>query len=290
MKNSLKIFLFTFLAALLPFNLVNACAIYDDVTQTLTLTSVGFTVPTISNTAGSAPFNYYDIELTAYDPDGDGIPNECSSDPGFTCFELNPANLNAITLVSTTTPTCVYDATNSTLDPLNSTTLDITGTAGTFSTYYSRTQTLEVPAVIADGAVAYSDIKFTLRKCKRDITLFGVLFTDQEVPCLRLDALSTATDTRPDVFTFVTQTGVALATIITSEIITPTGYNTAAAISITGGEYDINSSGIWTTVAGTINPGDTVTVRHTSAAAALTDTVTTLTIDAVSGTFTSTTL
>jgi hypothetical protein len=72
-------------------------------------------------------------------------------------------------------------------------------------------------------------------------------------------------DTTPDAFTFTDQTGVALSTVIESAVITVSGINTAAAISITGGEYSING-GAWTSAAGTVANGQTVKVRHTSSA------------------------
>jgi hypothetical protein len=62
---------------------------------------------------------------------------------------------------------------------------------------------------------------------------------------------------------------------VTSNTITVAGINTAAAVSITGGEYSVNS-GAWTPAAGTVENGDAVQVRLTSS---------TLTIGGVSGAF-----
>jgi len=96
-------------------------------------------------------------------------------------------------------------------------------------------------------------------------------------------------DTTPDAFTFTDQTGVALSTVIESAVITVSGINIAAAISVTGGEYSING-GAWTSTAGTVTNGQTVKVRHTSSAANATATNTVLTIGGVIDTFTSTTI
>lgn len=96
-------------------------------------------------------------------------------------------------------------------------------------------------------------------------------------------------DTTPDQFTFTDQTDVALSTLTTSNTITITGIDTAANISVTGGEYSINA-GAYTSVAGTVSLNDTVTVRHTSSALNSTATDTTLTVDTISDVFTSTTL
>ena len=95
-------------------------------------------------------------------------------------------------------------------------------------------------------------------------------------------------DSTPDQFTFTDQTGVALSTVITSNTITVSGINTAADISITGGEYKINS-GSYTSSSGTVNNGDTVTVRQTSSGSYSTKTNTILTIGGVSDTFSVTT-
>jgi hypothetical protein len=95
-------------------------------------------------------------------------------------------------------------------------------------------------------------------------------------------------DTTPDQFTFTDQTGVALSSVITSNTITVAGINAAAAISITGGTYSINS-GSYTSADGTVNNGDTVTVQQTSSGSYSTTTDATLTIGGVSDTLSVTT-
>jgi hypothetical protein len=98
-----------------------------------------------------------------------------------------------------------------------------------------------------------------------------------------------ASDTTPDAFSFTDQSGVALSSTITSAPITVTGIDAAAAITITGGTYDINGSGTFVSTEGTVNNGDTVRARQTSSASYLTATNTAVTIGGVSDTFTSTT-
>lgn len=95
-------------------------------------------------------------------------------------------------------------------------------------------------------------------------------------------------DTTPDGFTFTDQTGVALATTTTSNTVTISGINTSTAVTVSGGEWQKNGGG-WTSSAGTVVNGDTIAVRHTSAATSLTAVNTTLTVGGVSDTFTSTT-
>src|SRR6185369_7683494 len=96
-------------------------------------------------------------------------------------------------------------------------------------------------------------------------------------------------DTTPDAFTFTDQTGVALSSTITSAPITVTGIDAAAAISVTGGTYSINS-GSFTSSPGTVVNGDQIRAQHTSSASYSTATNTAVTIGGVSDTFTSTTL
>lgn len=95
-------------------------------------------------------------------------------------------------------------------------------------------------------------------------------------------------DTVPDAFSFTSQSNVTTSTLVTSNTVTPSGYDTATSISVSNGDYRINT-GSWGTSPGTINPGDSVTVRHTSSASFSTAKTTTLTIGGVNGTFQSTT-
>ncbi|MGZ5581791.1 MAG: beta strand repeat-containing protein [Usitatibacter sp.] len=108
----------------------------------------------------------------------------------------------------------------------------------------------------------------------------------------RIDSISATvsiTDTTPNSFSFTDQTNVALSTTITSNSITVSGISAPSAISVTGGQYEVNGSGSWLTSAGTVNNGDSVRVRHTSSSSNSTAVNTTLTIGGVSDTFTSTT-
>lgn len=96
-------------------------------------------------------------------------------------------------------------------------------------------------------------------------------------------------DTTPDAFSFTDQSGVALSSTITSAPITVTGIDAAAAITVSGGTYDINGSGTFIADPGTVNNGDAVRARHTSSASYLTAANTTVTIGGVSDEFRSTT-
>lgn len=96
-------------------------------------------------------------------------------------------------------------------------------------------------------------------------------------------------DTVPDPFVFADQSGVAVATVITSAPVTITGITAASPVSVAGGAYAIGCTGTFTSAAGLVSNNQTICVRHTSSAANSTQTSTTLTVGGVPDTFTSTT-
>lgn len=131
------------------------------------------------------------------------------------------------------------------------------------------------------------------------IRLFDQLATTKRAKSQQLDiwqnfqltTLATTGDTTPDQFSGETKPGQALSATVTFTTFVPTGYDSAADISISGdasGLYSING-GAYTAVAGTVSPGDDVTVRNTSSASYLTNVDNLLTIGGVSATFRSTT-
>ncbi len=97
-----------------------------------------------------------------------------------------------------------------------------------------------------------------------------------------------AIDTTPASFSFTEQSEIALESDSVSSVITVSGINAEANISIDGGEYSING-GAYTSEAAVITNGQQIRVKHTSSADYSTATTTTLTIGGVSGSFRSTT-
>lgn len=101
-----------------------------------------------------------------------------------------------------------------------------------------------------------------------------------------------ASDTTPDPLDGETKSGQALSTVVTFTAVVPTGYDAATTIALSGaasGEYRINA-GAYGTASGTLNPGDSFTVRHTSSASYLTNTDSAITLDGtVTGTYRSVT-
>jgi len=104
----------------------------------------------------------------------------------------------------------------------------------------------------------------------------------------RVDGATQASDDVPAAYTFTNQTGVATGAVVVSASVTPTGYDRAAAIAISGGEYSVNGAP-FTATAGYITPGDNVRVRLTAASGANTSSTATLDINSVTAAFTVTT-
>jgi hypothetical protein len=98
------------------------------------------------------------------------------------------------------------------------------------------------------------------------------------------------TDDTPAAFQFTAQTGAALSSVVQSNTATPTGFAVATPISVAGGEYSVGCTGTFTAAAGTMTPGQSVCVRHTTSALNNFTTSTALTIGGVKGVFASTTL
>ncbi|HMN43044.1 MAG TPA: PQQ-binding-like beta-propeller repeat protein [Povalibacter sp.] len=84
------------------------------------------------------------------------------------------------------------------------------------------------------------------------------------------------------------RTNVAVSTPVESSTVTISGINSAAQISVTGGEYSINNAA-YTSANGTVNNGQQVAVRVTSSSAANTAVSATLTVGGVNAVFSVTT-
>lgn len=110
------------------------------------------------------------------------------------------------------------------------------------------------------------------------------------------DSFDSQSNSAPDIFTFTAQTGVTPSSVATSDTITVSGINSAANISIAGGEYAVStdSGANWSawsaTVPATVNLNDQVKVRQTSSGSYGTLTTAILTIGGVGGAFQVTTL
>ncbi|MGX9857190.1 sialate O-acetylesterase (plasmid) [Limimaricola variabilis] len=102
------------------------------------------------------------------------------------------------------------------------------------------------------------------------------------------------TDAAPDAFAFAARSGAAPSSPVTSELVTPVGYERDAPITVTGGAYRIANPDDtvavdWTTAPGRIHKHQKVQLRVTSSAEAETATQATLTIGGVTGVWSVTT-
>jgi len=213
----------------------------------------------IPTTADEVHNDKYDMAVTVIEPDT--TPNM------FTFTDQSGAELSTAITSNTITISGINTAA----------TISITG--GTYSinggTYTSA------PGTVNNGntvTVRQTSSSSYLTTTSTTLTIGGVSDT------FSVTTKSALPDTTPDQFTFTDQTGVALNTTITSNMITVSGINAAASITISGGTYSING-GSYTNAMGTINNGNTVTVRQISSGSYSTTTNAILTIGGVSGTF-----
>jgi len=95
-------------------------------------------------------------------------------------------------------------------------------------------------------------------------------------------------DATPDAFSFNDVSGVARGSTQTSNAISVQGLVEPAPISVSGGSYSIDG-GAFTGSAGTVQPGQSVRLRHVAASTFSGSVDTTLTIGGVADTYTSTT-
>ena len=99
----------------------------------------------------------------------------------------------------------------------------------------------------------------------------------------------TPDDETPASFAFTSATDAALGGAVESNTVTIDDINVAVAVTIADGEYSIND-GAFSSTAGVINEGDTLTLRGTAASEFSSDVVVGVTVGTVTETFTITTV
>lgn len=154
-----------------------------------------------------------------------------------------------------------------------------TGTAWTGVTELSR----------VDGSSVWRRVNFTPVTTDRVRVVLPTITYGRQMVASELEVWTVASDKTPNAYAFAPELGVSLSTAVQSGAITPTGINTATPLSVSGGSYSVGCNGVFTTAAGALQPGQSVCVRHTSAASGASTVTTTLTIGGVAGTFSSTT-
>jgi FG-GAP-like repeat len=156
-------------------------------------------------------------------------------------------------------------------------------TSATPSIAPSGTSAVTVNVAIAGGATngQTSTASFQVRSRRNT----GVLST-----ILSLTTTATvAADTTPNAFSFTPLVNQRLSQVRDSAAATISGINAATSVSITGGSYSVGCTGTFITGASTITNGQTLCLRHTTAALAGVTTTTTVTVGGVQGTFSTTT-
>ena len=145
------------------------------------------------------------------------------------------------------------------------------------------------PVMLAANATCTASVTFTpMLVGARDATLLVQSSGGNASVSLSGIGAQSAADIDPAPFAFSNQTGVPLATPRTSNTVVVSAIDSPAPIWVAGGTYAING-GAFTPFAGTIANGQSVQVRHTSAAGAGTLIETMLSIGNQSAKFTSTT-
>lgn len=94
---------------------------------------------------------------------------------------------------------------------------------------------------------------------------------------LSLFAIALPADTVPDAFVFTSVTNGELSTSYASNTVVITGIDAPASISVSGGEYRTNT-GSYTTIAGQVSSGSSVTVRAITSGSYVTNSSAVLTI------------
>jgi hypothetical protein len=200
--------------------------------------------------------------------------------------------INGVPVDTTPDPFTFTDVTNATLSTqYTSNTITVSGidaaspisiTGGTYSinggAYTSSSGTITNGQTVSVRVTSSSSFSTAVNAT---LTIGGVSDT--------YTVTTLASDTTPDPFTFTDVTGVALSSVQTSNTITVSGINSAAAISISGGTYSVNG-GAYTASSGTVTNGQTVSVRVTASSSFSTAVNAVLTIGGVSDTYTVTTL
>jgi hypothetical protein len=229
-------------------------------------------------------FCAFEAHAENIDPDGAGCNYAWAENVGWINF--NPAQGPGVTVTDTALTGMAWGENIGwiNLSPTNGNGGVVNDGAGTLSGYAWAENVGWINFNPANGGVSIgSDGKFTGYAWGENI---GWINFSSSQSCVKTAWVQP--DTTPDPFSFISQTGVALDTVITSNAITVSGINVPALISVTGGEYSANG-GAFTSAAGTVSNGSTVVVRLSSSVNYSTTTAVTLTIGGVSGTFSVTT-
>ena len=99
-------------------------------------------------------------------------------------------------------------------------------------------------------------------------------------------ASTLACDTTPDPFEFLNAPATPVSTFAVSNTVLITGNNTAAPVSISGGEYSVGCTGAFASASGSINNGQSICIRALASSGNNVVTTATLTVGAFAAPFT----
>jgi len=155
-------------------------------------------------------------------------------------------------------------------------------------TTVTRTTPVQMSGISTATSIAAGSLSLILR-ADGSVMLSGYNSTVlQPMPMLGVGGVGTLNlDLR--VLAFTPQFNLALSSVVQSNAIVLSGIANGSAISVTGGTYKIDA-GAFTAAAGTINDGQSVTLRQTASANCSTTTTVTVTIDGVARGFDVTTI
>jgi outer membrane protein assembly factor BamB len=229
------------------------------------------------------------------DTDGDGVQNHADQCPN----EAGPANNGGCPVVADTTP-----------DPFGFTSVSGVSRNTTVSsnvvTITGMTPGVAVPVTISDngnnsqyrvnggnwvtGGVDVRDgdtvqVRHTSASAANTVT--ETVLTIGTVVGEFRSTTAAGADTDPDAFSFGSKSNVPVSTWVESDPVTPVGYDAQTTVKAGAGtEYSIGCTGSYTSAQGTINPGQSICVRHMSASAPNTLRKTSLQIGRTVGYFT----
>lgn len=160
--------------------------------------------------------------------------------------------------------------------------LPFTVTDGEYSLNEGLTWLTGGGMLLPDSNVIVRRLSSTLNSTQVSVTLTVGTYSDD------FD-ITTKSDPDPDPFTFTPVIDAEISTLYSSNQIQVLGIDVPISISVTDGEYEINTSGIWTSAVGTVSLNDLVRVRRTSSPSYATVVSTALDLNGVIGYFNITT-
>ena len=280
---------------------------FDIATSTqITISGATLTINPTNNLEYDTKY-YIEIDATAIDDTATavnsfiGISGKDSWD--FTTYDkLSLTNLEVANIAYTESDSAT--AITSLLEVVNPSTADITGATVTISSGFVSSEDVlgfttqngitgsfnsSTGVLTLTGTTTIANYQTALRTITYDNTndsnpsttnrVLDIVVTDSvatSVAVQRTIAL-TDVDNTPDAFTFTALTNQLKNTLLESDTATITGIENGTAISVVNGEYKIGT-GAYTTIAGTINNNDTVTLRQTSSSGYSTKTTTSITV------------